>query len=165
MKRWSLKNILKELALTLIMIFVLSMGLNYLRQPDSTHQPKPMKVKLIDGKEVNLYADHQVTIIHFWATWCPTCKLEAPNIERIQKDVHLITVAVNSGSDQELANFMTQEGYHYPVVNDREGLLAKKFDVGVFPTTFIYDKNGLLKFSEVGYSTTLGLKARIELIE
>ncbi len=165
MKKWNFKNILKELVITLIMIFVVSMTLNYLRQPDSSHQPKQMKVKLIDGKEVDLYATNQVTMIHFWATWCPTCKLEAPNIERIQEDVHLITVAVNSGSDKELNSFMTQEGYSYPVVNDGEGDLAKKFDVGVFPTTFIYDKNALLKFSEVGYSTTLGLKARVELIE
>ncbi len=165
MRRWHFKNIFKELVITLIMVFVLSMGLNYLRQPDSTHQPKSMKVKLIDGKELDLYANDQVTIIHFWATWCPTCKLEAPNIERIQKDVHLITIAVNSGSDQELTDFMTQEGYSYPVVNDREGELAKRFDVGVFPTTFIYDKNARLKFSEVGYSTTLGLKARVELID
>jgi thioredoxin-related protein len=60
---------------------------------------------------------------------------------------------------------MEERGFNYAVVNDREEKLSKQFGVEVFPTTFIYDSNGILEFSEVGYSTTLGLKARLALVK
>ncbi len=37
-------------------------------------------------------------LLHFWATWCPTCKFEAPNIEKVSKDYEVITIAVQSGT-------------------------------------------------------------------
>jgi len=166
MKKWTVKKILKEIILTLLILFVVSMVLNYIRQPKVDDQLHDQHFRLIDGSSITLRQEGKPTVIHFWATWCPTCKLEAPNIERLLGDeVHLVTVAVNSGDSQKLQQFMKQEGYHYPVVNDQQGKLAKAFDVEAFPTTFIYDSRGKLRFSEVGYSTTLGLKARLELIK
>jgi len=166
MKRWKIKEILKEVGITLIMVLVVSLLMNHFRQPDTTHQPKSMKVTLTTGDEVELFDTRRPTVIHFWGTWCPTCRFEAPNIERLQSDeVHLVTVAVKSGSDQAIRAYMQKEGYSFPVVNDQTGALASRFDVSVFPTTFIYDREWNLKFAEVGYSTTLGLKARVELID
>ena len=46
-------------------------------------------------------------------------------------------------------------------VNDEYGLLSTEFNVKAFPTTFIYDKNKNLKFTEVGYTSTFGLKLRL----
>ena len=165
MKKWSIKKILKEIVVTLLMVFVISVVLNYIRKPDTETILSNIKVSLISGDEVTLRGDGKKPIVvHFWATWCPTCKLEAPNLESIKDEAHLITIAVNSGTDSELGAFMKERGYTYDVVNDREGRLSKKFGVGAFPTTFIYDSNGSLEFSEVGYSTTLGLKARLALV-
>jgi thioredoxin-related protein len=47
------------------------------------------------------------------------------------------------------------------VVNDEDGTLAQKFNIKAYPTTFIYDKNQNLKFSEVGYSSYFGLYLRL----
>jgi thiol-disulfide isomerase/thioredoxin len=167
MKNWSFKKIIKEILSMLLMVFVVSMVLNYIRKPDTSN-------RLVDIKAMDIY-QHEIefiksdeksspTIIHFWATWCPTCKLEAPNIEALKNSCNVITIAVNSGSDEELKSFMSERDFSYKVINDSEGLLAKKFGVEVFPTTFIYDANDTLRFSEVGYSTTMGLKARVALI-
>ena len=165
MKNWSLKKIIKEVVITLLMVFIISVVLNYIRKPDTDALLPDIKALLISGKEVSFRSDGtKPTIIHFWATWCPTCKLEAPNLESIKDEAHVITVAVNSGGNSELKAFMKERGYSYSVVNDRDGTLSKKFGVDAFPTTFIYDSNGSLQFSEVGYSTTLGLKARLALI-
>jgi predicted secreted protein len=49
----------------------------------------------------------------------------------------------------------------FKVVNDEYGLLSTEFNVKAFPTTFIYDKNKNLKFTEVGYTSTFGLKLRL----
>ncbi|NEW60296.1 redoxin domain-containing protein [Sulfurovum sp. bin170] len=165
MKIWSIKKIIKEVVITLLMLFVVSMALNYLRKPDTDTVLPDIKALSISGDEIAFVGDGtKPTVIHFWATWCPTCKIEAPNLESIKGEVHLVSVAVNSGTDSELRAFMEERGYTYAVVNDKEGKLREKFDVGAFPTTFIYDANGTLQFSEVGYSTTLGLKARLSLI-
>jgi len=164
-KKWSLKNIAKEVVGTLLMIFVVSITLNYLRQPDTNKQLPKLLLTTIDKSLVSTKQQGKKTVLHFWATWCPICKLEAPNLESIKDEVNLITIAVNSGTDEELLRFVKEHGYSYLVVNDDSGSMAKQFDVEVFPTTFIYDTQGKRSFVEVGYSTTLGLKARVALSE
>ena len=164
MRNWSIKKIIKEIVTTLLMVFVVSMVLNYIRKPDNDVVLSNIKVSLISGKKDSFRGDgSKPIVIHFWATWCPTCKLEAPNLESIKDEAHLITIAVNSGNDSEIKAFMQERGYTYAVVNDGDEILSKKFNVDVFPTTFIYNSNGSLEFSEVGYSSTLGLKARLAL--
>ncbi len=72
-----------------------------------------------------------------------------------------MTIAVQSGSDSEIKAFLEEKEAGFDVINDEEGELYKRFSVEVFPTTFIYDGKGKLIFSEVGYSTTAGLLARM----
>jgi thioredoxin-related protein len=60
---------------------------------------------------------------------------------------------------------MKKHQLHFKVLNDYDGSWAKRFNVTVFPTTFIYDSSGELRFSEVGYTTTAGLLARMKLVE
>jgi peroxiredoxin len=167
MKNWSIKKILKEIISTLLILFVVSMGLNYIRKPDTSEQLPKIQLKDIYQKEIQLRElskKEAPTIVHFWATWCPTCKLEAPNLEALRDSCNVVTIAVNSGSDEELQAFLKERNLGYRVINDRDGQLAQKFGVGAYPTTFIYNTEGKLKFSEVGYSTTYGLKARVSLI-
>ncbi len=164
-KNWSIKKILKEVAITFLMIFVISFGLNYIRKPDISSSLPNIKLETINGKVLE-FKGKTPLVVHFWATWCPTCKLEASNIESIKNSgVRVITIAVNSGTNKVLKEFMRDKGYSYSVINDSSGELATKFKVSAYPTTFIYDSNGTLQFAEVGYSTTIGLKARLALVK
>jgi len=47
------------------------------------------------------------------------------------------------------------------VINDKNAFYANKYNIKVYPTTLIYDKNKNLIFSEVGYTSTFGLKIRL----
>ncbi len=166
MKKWSIKSILKEIIITLLMIFVISFGLNYIRKPDIDSRVPDIKLKSIDNQEIYLLKKGEPLVLHFWATWCSTCKLEASNIQDLKDSgIRVVTVAVNSGSSKAIEKFLKKRGYNYIVINDYSGELAKRFKVTAFPTTFIYNGSGDLEFSEVGYSTTIGLKARVRLIE
>lgn len=100
-------------------------------------------------------------LIHFWATWCPTCKIEAPNIQTISKNYNVLTIAVNSGTDSEIEEYLKSRNLNFRVLNDMDGRMANKLGVSVFPTTIIYDKNGEVFFSDVGYTTSLGLWLRM----
>ena len=72
-----------------------------------------------------------------------------------------LTIAVKSGSDYELHKYLNEHGYTFAVVNDKDASLSRNFKIAGYPTTFIYDKNAKLRFSEVGYTSTLGLYLRL----
>jgi len=165
-KRWNLKSIAKELFVTLVMFFIISLVLNHLRKPEITESIYDYDFVDTHGKVIELSSYRgEPLVVHFWGTWCPTCRLEASNIERISKEYNLLSIAVNSGENSAIEAFMKKRGLTYRVINDSTGELADKFNIEVYPTTLLYDANGTLRFSEVGYSTTLGLKARLELID
>jgi thiol-disulfide isomerase/thioredoxin len=153
----------KEIVLALVMLTVILNIISFLKKPELTSKELPsFTLTSTNKKEINsnIYKDKPL-MIHFWATWCPTCKLEASTIESLSKKYQVLSVAVNSGDDDEINLFMDSHKLSYDVINDKDGTFAEKFSVSSFPTTFIYDKNAKIKFSEVGYSSTLGLKLRM----
>jgi len=163
MSRW--KRIVKELILGGIVLFIFSNIISYMRQPtlDSNTLPA-LNVRLLDGS-VYESKKNKPLVVHLWATWCPTCKLEASNIEHISKAYEVLSIAVNSGSDEEIKKYMHEKKLTFNVLNDRHGTWAKRFKVEAYPTTFIYDAKGVLRFTEVGYTTTAGMLARLKMIE
>ncbi len=162
----NIKKVIKEIIIFTFMIFIISNIISFLRKPDiQTNSIPHFQGNLITKKEFNLekYSGKPL-IIHFWATWCPTCKLEASNIEKISKEYQVITIAVNSGSDEKIQNFMKENHLTFTTINDNNGEISQKFKISAYPTTFIFSSNGKLKFSEVGYTSTLGLKLRLWII-
>ena len=158
---------LKEILLFILIFFVLSFAINEFRKSEQTPKVlndfkyQTLNAGAYDIKEYN----GKPTIIQFWATWCRVCKVEISNMDALSKDYNVITVAVDSGSDFDIMSFLKQKDLHFKVINDSEGKLAKKFGVHVYPTTFIYDAKNELKFSEAGYISELGVRARVKLIQ
>jgi len=162
----SIKKFLKEIVFTVLMVFVVSMVLNYIRQPEIHENIYDYTLKDINQETIDFSTyKEKPLVVHFWATWCPTCKLEASNIDEVSKTNNVVTIAVTSGSNSEIKTFLKEKNLNFKVINDKDGVLAQKFNISAFPTTLIYDTNGSLKFTEVGYTTTLGLKTRIQLAE
>ena len=163
--KWSVKKIVKELLVGAVLIFILSNIISYMRKPtlDSNHLPN-LEVTLLDGSTFK-HREGKPLVIHFWADWCRVCKVEAPNIETVSKEYEVLTVAVNSGCKEKVKAYMKERGLTFKVLNDVDGTWAKKFKVEMFPTTFIYDSEGELKFTEVGYTTTAGLLARLAVLK
>jgi len=163
-EKWTVKSVAKEIISTLLLLFIVSIVINYIRKPEVNENIYSLKLSDIHNNSIAMYKyKKEPLVLHFWATWCPICKLEASNIEALSKKYNVISIAVNSGSNEKIRLFMKEHNLSYKVINDSDGALAKKFGIEAYPTTLIYDKNGKLKFSEVGYSTTLGLQARIAL--
>jgi thiol-disulfide isomerase/thioredoxin len=104
-------------------------------------------------------------IIHFWATWCPICELEQGVIDDLAGDVRLYSIAMQSGSDQEVKDYLEKLGYHYPVINDQTGLLTKTFGINSVPVSFVVDSKGVVRFVTRGYSSPWGLKFRLWLAD
>jgi thiol-disulfide isomerase/thioredoxin len=160
-----IKKYLKEGIVFIVMLTVAMNAMSYYRSLDLNKENLDIKsFKLLNNTEYSL-PKNKAIIVHFWATWCPTCKFEASNIEKISKDYEVITIAVQSGTKEEIEEYLNENNLTFKVVNDEEGSYSRKFNIKAFPTTLIYDKNGNQKFSEVGYTTTAGLYSRMALIK
>lgn len=120
--------------------------------------------KIINNTDYNI-ENSKPLVIHFWASWCPTCKFEAANIEHLSKYYNVVTIAVDSGSDYDLSKYLQEKDLNLLVVNDKNKVFSKQFNIQAYPTTLIYDKNKNLIFSEVGYTSTIGLFLRMWWIE
>ena len=100
-------------------------------------------------------------LLHFWATWCGTCRMEQPNIDALAGDLPVLSVASRSGSAQRVAAYARANAVVPSVIADPDGSLARRFGVGAFPTSFVLDEQGRIRHAEVGYSTELGLRVRM----
>ncbi|MEZ4330035.1 MAG: protein disulfide oxidoreductase [Polyangiales bacterium] len=103
----------------------------------------------------------QPTLVYFWATWCGVCNVVDPNVDAVAADHPVLTVAVSSGGEEEVAGWMRERGLSMPTVTDPEGRIARSFGVRAFPTSFFVDAEGQITAREVGYTSTLGLRGRL----
>ena len=151
----------KELLFFIIIITLFANIMSWYKSQDLNKERLPIKeVRLINNQEFATDSSSAL-LVHIWATWCPTCAFEAQNIQTISHYFNTLTIAVNSGSDLEIKKYLDKKELDFAVVNDKYSSYAKKFNISAYPTTLIYNKNGELVFSEVGYTSTLGLFLRM----
>lgn len=92
--------------------------------------------------------------LNFWATWCPPCRAEMPDIQKIYEtydtegDDALIVLGVagpgygNEKSEEGIKEFLDENGYTYPVLMDTTGELFSAYGIYSYPTTFMIDRDG-----------------------
>jgi peroxiredoxin len=116
------------------------------------------------GKSVALPDDFkgQVVLIHFWATWCPFCIKEIRALESIYgiyREKGLVPFSVNVGEDnQTIASFLKKDTVTYPILMDPDSEAARQCGVTGLPTTFICDRNGVIKYKIIGEITKTGIE-------
>jgi thiol-disulfide isomerase/thioredoxin len=152
---------LKEIVSFLVILTILANLVSYYKSSDLNKDSLNLgTATLINGILYDIPKNKPV-LVHFWTTWCPVCTLEASNIQTLSENYEVITIAVDSGSQKEIQEYLTKNDLNFKVINDSNKYYARKFNISVFPTTFIYDKNQNIVFSEVGYSSTFGLYLRM----
>lgn len=98
----------------------------------------------------------KVIFLNFWATWCPPCRAEMPDIQKLYERspregenavIVLGVAAPKLGSEKDetgIKAFMDKNGYTYPVLMDTRGELFQAYDIRAIPTTYLIDRNGNL---------------------
>ena len=96
----------------------------------------------------------KTVFLNFWATWCPPCKAEMPDIQKLYEtydqegEEALIVLGVAApGQWQEqdeegVKTFLEDKGYTYPVLMDSSGNTFLQYGVSSYPTTFMIDRDG-----------------------
>ena len=147
--------------LTLIVVVILAV--RYWLQRDLVSGTAPnFQTVMLSEQSIDFYENKKrPVLLHFWATWCPVCKLEQSSIENISKDYPVLTVAMQSGSNTEVKSYMLEEKLSFKVINDELGLLSQKYNIKGVPVSFIINKENKIEFTEVGYTTEIGLRLRL----
>lgn len=112
----------------------------------------------LDGKQVKLsdYKGKKV-ILNFWATWCPPCRAEVPDLEKFYssyKDKDMVIIGVDLTKAEKgksvIRNFVKSYGITYLVPLDIENLVSGVYQVSVIPTSYVIDSRGIISEKVVG---------------
>lgn len=130
--------------------------------PEATPTPTPIPAMDFTLKDqygnTHTLSDYKgkTVFLNFWATWCPPCKAEMPDIQKIYETYDqegedaLVVLGVaapnygNEKSEEEIIDFLEENGYTYPVVMDTDGSVFMEYGIYSYPTTFMIDREGNL---------------------
>lgn len=112
-----------------------------------------------DDEPISLADYHgKVVFLNFWATWCPPCQREMPEIQKLSEkyqnseDIAILTVVMPGGQEMDAAGikkFLKEKGFTMPVIFD-DGRLSSSFQITSLPTTYMFDRDGNVYGSVVG---------------
>lgn len=132
-------------------------------------RPAPaLSARSFAGQAVSLAADRgQVVVVNFFASWCPPCAAEEPNLARLAFEVgrqrlpvRLVSVDIDD-STAGARRFVSEWGVSWPVLPDQSGRFASEFGVGSPPMTFFVDPVGTVVAAFSGPMTYRQLAATV----
>jgi thiol-disulfide isomerase/thioredoxin len=97
----------------------------------------------------------KVVYLDFWASWCKPCAISLPALDELRKEFpadDFAVIAVNVDRDPEVARtFLSRRPVGYPSLADPEGQLPVRFGVETMPTSFLIDRNGVIRRVHRGF--------------
>ncbi|TVP09571.1 thioredoxin [Shewanella sp. KCT] len=147
---------LRDAALMALLAFAL---LSYQQRNMISGEAPPLSGITTQGQPIAL-EQGQVTLVYFWGTWCPVCRVTSPMVNSVAEQHKVISIAVASGTDDEINQFMTEHDYQFDVIGD-EKMLHQAWGASVFPAIYIVDTQGQIRFKTSGATSSWGMRLRL----
>ncbi len=96
-----------------------------------------------------------IVLVNLWATWCPPCQAEMPNLERFYRqhqNAGLVVLGINDGDpSEEVRSFMSRYALSFPVwLDPTYQATDQAFKTANLPTSYVIDRSGRIKLMWVG---------------
>ena len=110
----------------------------------------------------------KVVLLNFWATWCPPCKAEMPDLDALHRkygaEHDFLVLGVNDRENAvDVAAFARRERVSFPLLIDRDGgVIEKLFNVRYLPTSLIIDRDGNIRDTWNGQIAREAMLARLQ---
>ncbi len=124
--------------------------------PARINRPAPdLSLESLDGNPVSLdELQGEVVLVNNWATWCPPCRAEMPELNAYYQDHKgegFLVVAIEAGSPRsDVEAFVEGEGIAFPVLLDPGSKALKSFQNAALPSSYVIDRQGILRLTWTG---------------
>ncbi|HXP83993.1 MAG TPA: TlpA disulfide reductase family protein [Bryobacteraceae bacterium] len=119
-----------------------------LKDDDRARQNADFTLQDLHGKQWTLkQLRGNVVLVNFWATWCPPCRKEMPDLEKLSERFGkqgLIVLAMSDEETAKVAPFIRDAKYTYPILLDPGSKVHERFHVQGIPVSLVYDRDGKL---------------------
>jgi peroxiredoxin len=128
-----------------------------LEADDAKRQSIDFTLSDLDGKSWHLRdLQSKVVLVNSWATWCPPCRKEMPDLQALYdkyKDQGLVVLSISDEESAKVAPFIAEKKISYPVLLDPGSKIHEEFIVEGIPRSFVYDRNGKLMAQSIDMRT------------
>jgi thiol-disulfide isomerase/thioredoxin len=112
----------------------------------------------LDGREISTASLRgKVVLLNFWATWCPPCRAEIPDLialqEKYRDQLQIIGISEDEGGPELVKRFVAEHQMNYPVVMTTPELERSFPGIGALPTSFVLDRDARVVQKHVGMLT------------
>lgn len=117
---------------------------------------------LVSKKDLDSIKDNKIRLVNFWASWCPPCRVEHPQLERLSELENVELYGVNYKDKKNSAlNFLKEYGNPFlKIGTDQSGRNAIEWGVYGVPETFAIDQEGRVLFRHAGPITKEIMKTK-----
>lgn len=107
------------------------------------------------GQNINLNKPMKPVLINFWATSCPGCIKEMPDLAKMKQTLgdrfEIVAISMDYDPTEQVEKFIKANPYPFTFVMDTNGALAKAFgDILLTPTSFLIAPNGKIVYKQIG---------------
>jgi len=128
-----------------------------LEADDQARQKADFTLTDLQGKSWSLRELHgKVVLVNFWATWCPPCRKEMPDLDALYKkfkDQGLVILAIDDEEVTKIKPFLTERPVTYPILLDPGRKVNDLFHIDGIPKSFVYDREGKLVAQSIDMRT------------
>lgn len=115
------------------------------------------KLSTLDGKVLTLSSQKgKKVLLNFWASWCPPCKAEMPDMNVFYQKYHhkveifAVNLTMAEKNKQDVTKFVKDHGLTFPILLDVKGQVGNMYQAFTIPTTYVIDTNGIIQKKIIG---------------